>query len=177
MKGHHVHNLIVHSRQWILGKGENQAEVVLYLQPRSMAITSTPPFRSLLPPQQLFKNSSKISTFQSSCLTVSSRQNLISAHFVSNISGTPLTLLRPQASSANGQTQTQTQPMPMLPPFNVLITGSSKGFFFFSSFLFVLWVVNYTGGLSIFTCFRYYCLKLDYCILNLVKLYNCRILL
>ncbi|XP_010667593.1 chlorophyll(ide) b reductase NOL, chloroplastic isoform X2 [Beta vulgaris subsp. vulgaris] len=92
-----------------------------------MAITSTPPFRSLLPPQQLFKNSSKISTFQSSCLTVSSRQNLISAHFVSNISGTALTLLRPQASSANGQTQTQTQPMPMLPPFNVLITGSSKG--------------------------------------------------
>ncbi|KNA18128.1 hypothetical protein SOVF_073530 [Spinacia oleracea] len=89
-----------------------------------MAATCSSSFPSLLPLPKAripkFSFYSSFTTSQSNFFTVTSRQNLINGDFVNNIR-TPLTLLKAQASSVNGEKQ------PMLPPFNVLITGSSKG--------------------------------------------------
>ncbi|XP_021715288.1 chlorophyll(ide) b reductase NOL, chloroplastic-like isoform X1 [Chenopodium quinoa] len=89
-----------------------------------MAVTSISCIPSLLfqpksnPPK--FSLYSSFTTPKSNFFTFTSRQNLINAKFVNNIRY-PITLLKAQASSFNGEKQ------PMLPPFNILITGSSKG--------------------------------------------------
>ncbi|CAO2833064.1 unnamed protein product [Amaranthus hypochondriacus] len=91
-----------------------------------MAATSSSSFLSLFPlhkskPPLIFCNSS-ISTPLSIYFTLNSRAKLINGGFLCNGTSTrsSFTLLRAQVS-ANGETQ------PMLPPFNVLITGSSRG--------------------------------------------------
>ncbi|KAL2942999.1 Chlorophyll(ide) b reductase NOL chloroplastic [Bienertia sinuspersici] len=89
-----------------------------------MATTSTACFYSPIlllksnnPPKVLFHSS--IPTLQSSYLTLSPRHNYINPNSVYNIR-TPFKLFEAQASF-NSEIQ------PMVPPFNVLITGSSRG--------------------------------------------------